>query len=252
MSAENSHSTEVDTMGMDDILSLSTSDATRFPRVYCDHLEVIHQYNANDVRGALEKAEMGVLFTLRSLLCDRVMTICPQFKDRRMVIRKKQNTIVEDIFNLGKCILDKGANKAVEKIFNDPLEQSLNDSPSTQILHDNIGDIFKVMDNLSNKISALEAEVISLKEDNSKLHAIIENNIFHRASSSPQSSIEPGLSNTETPPRDTGLALPNSQSLSRTQDPGSNSVETPIVDECTISPPPQISPLPVNTHPKRF
>ena len=113
----------------------------------------------------LLKLPMETLVTLHKALCDKVVSIFPQLKEKRIINRKKTWTIVPDIYHLSISIVNGMESKDLESIFLDketPVTDLGSDgTPATEEL----AELLKVVTALSNRVSSLEREVAELRRN---------------------------------------------------------------------------------------
>jgi hypothetical protein len=150
-----------------DILKIGRNDIVK---VYTKCLSTVHQYAQQDIHECLMKMDLDILNNLHKALCDCVTHILPQFKDRRIVNRQVKRTVVPDIISLGYSLINKAADKDLDKIFlnRDPPNTEGNDQLTNAQLNELLELLVTVAD-LGSRVGELEKKLRNVNAENQSL-----------------------------------------------------------------------------------
>ena len=102
------------------IMQLNSVSATHYPQAFVNSLSRIFQYAANTIEERLNRVEKNTLDEVHKLLCEAVVTKYEQFKDKRIVNRKKKYLVMADIMVLSHSVIGTSPHRDLDKIFKEP------------------------------------------------------------------------------------------------------------------------------------
>ena len=153
---------------------------------FLNSLNVIYSYNAKDVQSTLNKLSVEKLKSLHKSLWNKTVITFPQLSDRKPKQRQIKSTIVPDIYQCGLSLVNGLVTKELCKMYpatksNSTADTSLNESIEdtevrSDLLKSELGNIFAIVMNLQHKVSSLENDVSSLKDENRDLTTLL--NLF--------------------------------------------------------------------------
>ena len=159
------------------LVDLDRINDDHFTQSFCDSLDVVFRYAVSDIQVALQRREMEALSCLHRTLCDKAVSIFPQYKDKRIVNRQVKHTIVPDICNLGFSVVNKSVHKDLYKIFT---SNGASDNPSSSGPNGHnmpsvseVTRLLEIVTKLQTKVNAMEKDIINLKANNEQRQTTI-------------------------------------------------------------------------------
>ena len=137
------------------------------------HRERIFRFGMQDVSDTLNSLDFAVVNTIRQSLVEESISTFPQLKDHRVPQRIVVHTAARDVYNLGYSVVNGSLTREAEKIFikdcNPGAPQATDNGPALQMQ-----ELLESVLVLTARVSALEKDVTTLKEDNSYLKSQLE------------------------------------------------------------------------------
>lgn len=171
---------------LSDILKI---DKSEIAKVYTNCLSTVHQYAQQDIHDCLVKVDLDTLNTIHKSLCDCVIQILPQFKDRRVVNRQVKRTIVPDILSLGYSVINKAADKDLDKIFQN--RDSHNVESHENLSNAQLNELLELLGTvaaLGTKVDVLEKKLQDLVTENQSL----KDRLSNLEQNAPPTNVNPG------------------------------------------------------------
>ena len=142
-------------------MQLDSVSATHFPQAFVNSLSRIFQYAADTIEERLNRVEKNTLDEVHKLLCEAVVTKYEQFKDKRIVNRKKKYLVVADIMVLGHSVIGTSPHRDLDKIFKE--SQGPIDFDPNEDRGQSIADLMELVATLSTRLQKVEAQMVELK-----------------------------------------------------------------------------------------
>ena len=161
-----------DNQVISDIMQLDSVSATHHPQAFVNSLSRIFQYAANTIEERLNRVEKNTLDEVHKLLCEAVVTKYEQFKDKRIVNRKKKYLVMADIMVLGHSVIGTSPHRDLDKIFKEP--QGPIDFDPNEDRGQSIADLMELVATLSTRLQKVEAEMVELKRTISDQESVRE------------------------------------------------------------------------------
>ena len=237
------------TVNMSDAGSLSAferlsaaADVETFTSLFTDNLTNLYEYDKKELMDFLqglhleESALKEKLLSLRLVLYENLCALFPMTREAVMFNRRKADLIIEDIFILGFCLVNKSQDKRLAKVLKQPLTSD--DHPHEVTLSaDNPTDLIETcivlrdtVTCLTSTVSTLTREVTTLREKVALLEVHMASDTATATITRPnecavmQNDLQPDDSEDDTPEeQDTILIPPSGVNTNTGPDTGSDS-----------------------------
>lgn len=130
--------------------------------VFENSLQCVFGYPQIDIQNTLGQLDMDTLMKISKKLCENIVTIFPEYKDRRCVNRVAKHKLIADIYSLGYSLVNKKAMRELEKIF----PQKLVQNKETTDDEAELSNLIKTITSLKRRLDEVEKELSSVKINN--------------------------------------------------------------------------------------
>ena len=145
--------------------SLSSVEEDELSEVFMTSIGAIFAYAMPDVQSALGHFSKETLTKLHKTLCNAVIELFPQFRDRKPVNRQAAHKLLSDIVVMGISVSNEIAHKDLEKIFHPPSvnQSQTQSSAETNGVQSEVEELLTIVSSLRNRLTHLEKEVAQLQ-----------------------------------------------------------------------------------------
>ena len=141
------------------LTELASMAPDTFAKVYVASLEIIHQNNNQDISDVISNTDVELLQQVHKSLCVSIISLFPQYDNRRIVNRVAKHKVVSDIIHMGSSVVNNLDNRELSKIFFEQLHKETDISEDMQT-----ADLVQLVAKLCDRVKALESDVSKMKE----------------------------------------------------------------------------------------
>ena len=144
-------------------------------QAFLSSMDVVFKYNSKEVQSCLDQLDIETLRQLHIELCTKFITCFPVYAGRRPTHRQLKKTIVPDIYHLGYSIVCDISTKEADKIFGKELHLVSDDEDLITDKTIELEHLLNILTDLTKRVQGLEKEVKVIKQENSKLKELLQN-----------------------------------------------------------------------------
>ena len=162
------------------------ADEATIPKSFCDSLDRIFQHSHQDIHDSLMNLELDTLTCIQKCLLERVGTQFPQYKNKRARNRQVKHTAVPDIIHLGMSVVNNQPTRELDKVLIDDGANQETQQDAVPICVSELSELLRTIITLKDRVSAIERDVRSLKDENVNLKDQLESRVCSCASNDSQ------------------------------------------------------------------